>query len=131
MWKDMTYNPSKRKNPKLKIKQIQEGILEYNDEIGTVLIGIETRALNNYGLNPNDVRKPHELSSVQWDVSRSLSVGNRIDLCPRDVSIFKELIKYLEDQGIIVGDDTKTKNRKRKPIYNFKYIKGKWRKVKI
>ena len=95
-------NPSKRINPQVKIKQIQQGILEYKDEIGTVLIGIETRDKEQWESHFS-IEKPRELSHAQWDVSRTFSVGNRVMLSPRDIHIFKELIKYLKEQGIEIG----------------------------
>jgi len=107
------YNPSRRRNPKLRIKQIQKGILEYEDEIGKVLIGIETRELHSSLLGPDDVRKPHELCGVQWGItSGPFRIGKDVSLCPRDVYIFKELIKYLEHQGILIGDSVRKKRRR-------------------
>lgn len=125
------YNPSKRKNPKIKIKQIQQGILEYTDEIGTVLIGIETRELDKCTWEGNDItNKKRELSNVQWEVGSEYSVGNRVNLCPRDIGIFKELLKYLEEQEIQVGDEELHQRPPCKTVYDLKYERGKWKKVK-
>jgi len=98
-------NPSKREKPNIRIKQVQQGILEYKDRIGTVLIGIETRTIGDYSLtNMRFGNEKRELFHAQWDVSRTTSVGNRVSLSPRDIEIFRELIKYLEEQGIEVGE---------------------------
>lgn len=128
----MTYNPSKRRNPRLKIKQIQSGILEYSDEIGKVLIAIETRELGSRGLYEEDPINPErELKGVQWGIGSETSVGDRVLLCPRDIWIFRELIDYLEEQGINVGDETKVSKARRKSIFSYKLNKkGKMIRVK-
>ena len=119
------YNPSKRKNPRIRVKQIQQGILEYKDEIGTVLIAIQTRELDAFCMDPADPTNPkRELCGVQWGIGSEYSVGNRVNLCPRDVDIFRELLKYLERQYIHIGDDTKRNPCRREEVYDFS-LRGK------
>lgn len=85
-------NPSRRGT--LKVKELHKGILEYESGAYKTLIGIET---TNSGI----------LQRIYWDVSQSLSPGKSIDLCPRDIQILLEVIKYLRTIGCYPQEEEK------------------------
>ena len=97
------YNPSSRKNEVIELEEIQVGTLRYKD-LGDgfeCLVGIQTQAVDGdmYTKNHATLGAPRRITSIKWNVSSKTKVGNRVELCPRDVAVLDAILKYLKKMG--------------------------------
>ena len=97
------YNPTSRTNSSIELEELQVGLIRYKDSGFECVIGVETEEINKIisgtGLTDNKQRR---ISRLHWSVSASRTPGNQVDLCPRDITIFKYVLEYLEEMGHIV-----------------------------
>jgi len=101
------YNPSSRKNEIIEIEQVQIGTVKYKD-IGDnfeCLVGIETEDSDAglYRGKSVTMNSPRRISRIRWDVSKHHSLGDRVDLSPRDIQVLDAILQYLKKMGYHVG----------------------------